>query len=88
LQCCLDRSKETEVGLAQLRRLRWIGQSFDLHSGICLQYFHALSPRQLSMWMVITFMTLYPVPWLHSWLMPFSFSLMKHSLLYFCPWGK
>jgi hypothetical protein len=56
--------------------------------GNYLQCFHAFSTRKLSIWLFIVFVTLYPVPWLHSWSVPFSISLMKYSLLYFFPWGQ
>jgi hypothetical protein len=63
-------------------------QSFDLHSANCLQCFRSLSTRQLVIWIFISFVTVYPVPWLHFWLIPFTISLRKYSLLYFCLWGK
>jgi hypothetical protein len=43
---------------------------------------------QLFICIFIIFVTLYPAHRLHSWLMSFIISLMKYSLLHFCPCDK
>jgi hypothetical protein len=52
-------------------------QSLNLHLANSLPYFRGVCIRQLFIRIFILLATLYPPPWLHSRLMPFSVSLMK-----------